>query len=94
MAQRNPQRRTRALYFLGLCFKQKQQYDIALEQMEKAASELTLMDDTKKDIVYEMGLLLELMGQNAKAVERFKEIYGVDIRFKDVAQRIEKSYKR
>ena len=94
MAQRNPQRRTRALYYLALCFKSKQQYDIALEQLEKAASELSLMDDTKKDIVYEMGLLHEAMGQNAKAVERFKEIYGTDIRYKDVAQRIEKAYQR
>lgn len=94
LAQRNPQRRTRALYYLALCFKSKQQYDIALEQLEKAASELSLMDDTKKDIVYEMGLLHEAMGQNTKAVERFKEIYGVDIRYKDVAQRIEKAYQR
>ena len=94
LAQRNPQRRTRALYYLALCFKSKQQYDIALEQLEKAASELSLMDDTKKDIVYEMGLLHDAMGQTAKAVERFKEIYGVDIRYKDVAQRIEKAYQR
>lgn len=94
LAQRNPQRRTRALYYLGLCFKQKGQYDIALEQLAKAAAELTLMDDVKKDIVYEMGLLHDLMGQTDKAVERFKEIYGVDIRYKDVAQRIEKAYKR
>lgn len=94
LAQRNPQRRTRALYYLALCFKSKKQYDIALEQLEKAASELSLMDDTKKDIVYEMGLLHDAMGQTAKAVERFKEIYGVDIRYKDVAQRIEKAYQR
>jgi tetratricopeptide (TPR) repeat protein len=94
LAQRNPQRRTRALYYLALCFKSKQQYDIALEQLEKAAEELSLMDDTKKDIVYEMGLLHDAMGQTAKAVERFKEIYAVDIRYKDVAERIEKAYKR
>ena len=47
-----------------------------------------------KDIVYEMGLLHDAMGQTAKAVERFKEIYAVDIRYKDVAQRIEQAYKR
>ena len=92
LAQRNPQRRTRALYYLALCFKSKKQYDIALEQLEKAAEELSLMDDTKKDIVYEMGLLHDAMGQTAKAVERFKEIYGVDIRYKDVAKRIEQAY--
>ena len=60
----------------------------------KATVVLSLMDDTKKDIVYEMGLLHEAMGQKDKAVERFKEIYGVDIRYKDVAQRIEKAYQR
>ena len=94
LAQRNPQRRTRALYYMALCFKSKQQFDIALEQLVKATEELSLMDDTKKDIVYEMGLLHEAMGQKDKAVERFKEIYGVDIRYKDVAQRIEKAYQR
>ena len=94
LAQRNPQRRTRALYYMALCFKSKQQFDIALEQLVKATEELSLMDDTKKDIVYEMGLLHEAMGQKDKAVERFKEIYGVDIRYKDVAQRIEQAYKR
>ena len=94
LAQRNPQRRTRALYYMALCFKSKHQYDIALEQLEKAAEELSMMDDTKMDIVYEMGLLHDAMGQTAKAVERFKEIYGVDIRYKDVAERIEKAYKR
>ncbi|MCX7009943.1 MAG: tetratricopeptide repeat protein, partial [Kiritimatiellaeota bacterium] len=94
LAQRNPQRRTRALYYLALCFKSKKQYDIALEQLEKASSELSLMDDTKKDIVYEMGLLHDAMGQSEKAIASFKEIYGVDIRYKDVAQRIAKAYQR
>ena len=92
LAQRNPQRRIRALYFLSLCFKQKQQYDIALEQLEKAASELHIMDDTKKDIYYEMGTLYELMGNPQKAAQHFKEIYSVDIRYKDVAAKIEKAY--
>jgi tetratricopeptide (TPR) repeat protein len=48
LAQRNPQRRIRTLYYLALCFKQKQQYDIAIEQLQKAASEMTVMDETKK----------------------------------------------
>ncbi|HQQ61776.1 MAG TPA: hypothetical protein PKU89_10620, partial [Kiritimatiellia bacterium] len=52
LAQRNPQRRTLALYYLALCFAQKGQDDIAFEQLQKAAAELTLMDDTKKDVVY------------------------------------------
>ncbi len=94
LAQRNPQRRTRALYYLALCFTQKGQYDIAFEQLQKAASELNIMDETKKDVVYEMGILSEKMGRAAEAVAFFKEIYAVDIKYRDIAQRIEASYQR
>ncbi|HEY8241337.1 MAG TPA: tetratricopeptide repeat protein, partial [Kiritimatiellia bacterium] len=54
LAAKNPQRRVRSLYYLALCFKAKQLYDLALEQLEKAASELPIMDDTKKDVLYEL----------------------------------------
>lgn len=92
LAQRNPQRRIRSLYYMALCFKQKSQYDIAMEQLQKAASELHIMDDTKKDVLYEMGAISELMGQAQQAAQFYKEIYSVDIRYKDVAQKIEKAY--
>jgi tetratricopeptide (TPR) repeat protein len=94
LAQRNPQRRTRALYYLALCFTQKGQPDIAFEQLQKAASELTLMDETKKDVVYQMGVLAEQMGRKAEAVAFFKEIYSVDIKYRDITQRIEASYQK
>ena len=94
LAQRNPQRRTRALYYLALCFREKGQPDIAFEQLQKAASELTLMDETKKDVVYEMGVLAEQMGRQAEAVAFFKEIYSVDIKYRDIAKRIESSYQK
>ena len=94
LSSRNPQRRIRSLYYMGLCFKQKNQYDIALEQFQKAVSELSVMDDNKKDLLYEMGTTCDLMGDIDKAVNYFKEIYAVDIRFKDVADKIDKAYKK
>lgn len=94
LAQRNPQRRTRALYYLALCFREKGQSDIAFEQLQKAASELTLMDETKKDVVYVMGVLAEEMGRKDEAIAFFKEIYSVDIKYRDIAQRIESSYQK
>ena len=94
LAQRNPQRRTLALYHLALCFTQKGQFDIAFEQLQKAAAELTLMDNVKKDVVYEMGILAEQMGRKADAITYFKEIYSVDIKYRDIAQRIEASYQK
>ncbi len=94
LAQRNPQRRTRALYYLALCFTEKGQFDIAFEQLQKAASELTLMDETKKDVIYQMGLLAEKMGRTDEAIAFFKEIYGVDIKYRDISQRIEAAYQK
>ena len=91
-SQRNAQRRILSLYYLALCFEQKGQLDIALEQLQKAASELPMMDDTKKDILYEMGGLSEKMGNTADAIEHYKQIYAVDIGYKDIATRIEASY--
>lgn len=94
LAQRNPQRRTRALYYLAKCFTEKGQFDIAFEQLQKAVSELTLMDDTKKDVVYEMGSLAEKMGRKDEALAFYKEIYAVDIKYRDVTEKIEAAYKR
>ena len=94
LAQRNPQRRTRALYYLALCFTQKGQLDIAFEQLQKAASELTLMDETKKDVVYQMGLLADQMGRPDEALAFFKEIYSVDIKYRDISERIETAYQK
>ncbi len=92
-SQRNPQRRIRSLYYLARCFEQKGQFDIAAEQLEKAASELSILDNTKKDILYELGVVYDQMGERMKAVELWKQIYSVDISYRDVAERIEKSYK-
>ncbi len=91
-AQRNPQKRNRAQYYMAMCFKEKEQYDIALEQLEKAASEMAVLDDTKKDILYELGIICEAMDDKPRAAKYFKEIYSVDISYRDVAEKIEKSY--
>ena len=92
-SQRNAQRRIQSLFYIGLCFKEKQQYDLASEQLQKAVSELPVMDDTKKEIVYELGLLYELMGRTDNAMELFKQIYQMDIGYRDVAAKVEQGYK-
>ena len=94
LSTRNPQRRIRSLYYLALCFKAKGQMDLASEQLEKAAAELNVMDETKKDVLYELGNLNEAMGNNDKAATFYKEIYSVDISYRDVSKKIEKFYKK
>lgn len=94
LAARNPQRRIRALWYLARCFGEKGQYDIASEQLEKAAAELMVMDDTKKDVLYELGTVNERMNRPEKAIEYYKEIYSSDIGYRDVAKKIEGFYKK
>ena len=93
-AQRNPQRRIDALYLMGSCFKTKGQFDIAAAQLAKAAEELPSMDDKKISILYELGEVLEAQGKLEAAMDYYKQIYSVDIGYRDVASKIEAGYKR
>ena len=94
LSQRSPRWHVRSLYYLGLCFKAKQQYDMAYQQLEKAAAELPSMDGTKKDIVYELGLIREFLEDPEGALEFFKQVYQADIGYRDVARRVEQAYRR
>ncbi len=91
-AQRHPQRRVSAMYHLGLCFRSKNQFDMALEQLQKASAELPVMDEEKKDVLFDLGKTLEQVGRLPEAMECFKQIYQVDIGYKDVATRVEQGY--
>ena len=91
-SQRSPKHRTQSLLHLAMCFKEKKQYDMAVQQLETAGSEIVLMDQTKKEILYQLGETHELMDSREKALECFKQIYSVDIGYKDVADKVEKGY--
>jgi tetratricopeptide (TPR) repeat protein len=92
-SQKSPKDRTNSLYHLGLCFRDKEQYDMAIQQLELASSEIVTMDRTKKDILYELGCLSELMDNAGQALTYFKEVYQVDIGFRDVAHKVEEQYR-
>ncbi|MFT5239849.1 MAG: tetratricopeptide (TPR) repeat protein [Candidatus Promineifilaceae bacterium] len=88
-AQRSPKHRTRALYHLSICFKKKKQYDMAAEQLQTALSEMPIMNENKKDVLYELGQVHELIGNEDVALSFYKQIYQVEIGYKDVAERVE-----
>ncbi len=92
LAQRNPQKRLLAIVYLGRCFHEKGQDDMAIEQFEKAISEMPVMDKVKMDTLYHMGITYESIGNMEKAMDCFKQIYSADIAFRDVSQRIDKFY--
>lgn len=93
-AQKGPQVRIASLVGLGRCFKAKKLFDLAVAQLTTAKGELTQMDDQKKDVIYELGSCLELMGKGDAAIAEFKVIYSEDIGFRDVADKINAFYSK
>jgi tetratricopeptide (TPR) repeat protein len=91
-ARQNPNLRTKALYMLGMCFASKNMNDLAVGALGDAAKEISVMDNTKKDILYSLAMLHEKMGRKEDYLEALKEIYNQDYGYKDVAKRVEASY--
>lgn len=91
-ARQNPNARLKAMNMLGQCYTEKGMLDLAVKQFKDAAGEILAMDNTKKEILYKLGLVFERMGKKDEALNCFKEIYEVDYGYQDVAQRVESSY--
>ena len=93
MSQRSPKERVESLFYLAKCFAQKGQRDMAVMQLETANEQLTIMDDLKKKIVFELGCLAEEAKDYEKAYSYYKDVYAADIGFQDISARMERIYK-
>jgi tetratricopeptide (TPR) repeat protein len=93
-ARQNPHARLKAMNVLGCCYGELGMLDLAMKQLEDASREISSMDATKKEIVYNLGLVYERMGDSEKALACMKQIYEVDYGYRDVARRVESSYER
>jgi tetratricopeptide (TPR) repeat protein len=91
-ARSNPNTRTRALNLLGRCYSERNMLDLAAKTFTDVAAEIPGMDGTKKDILYNLGIVYERMGDKAKSLDCMKQIYEVDYGYLDVAERVESSY--
>ena len=77
---------------LGRTFRAKGMFDLSIKQLSDALADLVAMDATKKEVLYEKGLIHSEMGQHDQALDCFKQIYEVDYGYRDVAHRVEASY--
>ena len=93
-ARQNPHARLKAMNLLGCCYNELEMLDLAMKQLEEASKEILSMDAMKKEIVYNLGLVYERMGEGEKSLACMKQIYEVDYGYRDVAQRVESSYEQ
>ncbi len=94
IARRNPKLRLDAMTALGAAFQAKGLHDLAVQQLESVKEELPVFDDAKKEVVYRLASCFEAMGRGDRALEEYKLIYSADIRFRDVAAKIDGYYSR
>ncbi len=92
ISQRSPSLRIKSLVLLARCFMAKDLFDLALEQLQRAAESLNVMDDFKKEVLYLLGQCFERLERDLEAIEEYKAIYANDIGYKDVAQKIDIFY--
>lgn len=91
-ARTNPNLRNRALMMLGKCFEKKNMNDLAINAFNDATKEMAIMDNAKKELLYELAMVYEKVGKRDEYLEALKEIYNFDYGYKDVAKRVESSY--
>lgn len=92
-AQRNPHLSRKAQLYMGKCLSAKGLYEMAIEQFDHVLADKDKVSARDfKDALYETGLAAEKKGDEAGAMKRFKELFSIDVNFRDVSQRLEKFY--
>lgn len=88
-SRNHPKVRHEALHHLSLCYKEKGIFDIAAETLREPIADMPLMNEQKKVMLYDLGLIYEQMDRDDDAKDCFKQIYMIDYEYRDVADRIE-----
>jgi|SRR5579862_788536 len=88
----NPNKKIASMNYLAQCFAKRKMFDLAAKTFQEAIKDKPVFDEEKKDLVYNLGSVLEAMEKKEEAIEQFKLIYEVDIGYRDVAAKIDKYY--
>jgi tetratricopeptide (TPR) repeat protein len=91
-ARDNPHKRIAAMGYLAQCFAKRKMFDLAADNLQEAIKEKLVFDEEKKDLLYQLGSVLESMNKKAEAIEQFKLIYKVDASYRDVEARVDAYY--
>jgi tetratricopeptide (TPR) repeat protein len=91
-SQSNPNKKIPSMNYLAQCFAKRKMFDLAAKNLQSAIKEKPVFDEEKKDLIYNLGTVLESMGKKDEAIEQFKLIYETDIGYRDVAKKVDDYY--
>jgi hypothetical protein len=60
--------------------------------LQNAIKEKQVFDEEKKDLIYNLGCVLDAMNKRSEALEQFLQIYETDISYRDVAAKVDSHY--
>lgn len=78
-----------AYNMLGLCFEQMGMGNLAINQFKKGLASSGYPDEAYQDLRYNLGLLHEKRGMLKEALSIYQEAFAVDIKYRDISQRIQ-----
>ncbi|MCA9792492.1 MAG: tetratricopeptide repeat protein [Candidatus Eremiobacteraeota bacterium] len=89
VASQDPSRLLGAYNHLAQCFRQQGYLELAVKQFQKALDQPGYRDEELLELRFNLACALEDMGRHKAALAAFQECYVIDIRYREVAQRIE-----
>jgi tetratricopeptide (TPR) repeat protein len=73
---------------LGVCFKRKEMPTVAVMWFDRGLKIPNRLEDEYQALRYEIGICYEEMGEIDKAIEVFTEVYGIDVNYRKVGEKI------
>jgi len=77
-----------AANMLGLCYKEKEQWDEAVQSFQKALRMQGIPREKILQVKYELGLILKQQGKKEEALRLLREISTVDTKFREAKKEI------
>jgi tetratricopeptide (TPR) repeat protein len=94
LSQKSAQYRIRALAFMGKCTMHKGLLEMAIEQFKAALEGFEKTDPMRKECLYDIACSYEKLNQHDPALNAFRELYAIDVNFKDTSAKLERYYKK
>ncbi|MFM8470366.1 MAG: tetratricopeptide repeat protein [Limisphaerales bacterium] len=91
-AENNPHKRVQAMLYSARCMAARNMNDMAARKLQNALKEKQGFDDERKELLYTLGVVLEKMGKAEDSIQQFMAIYEVDMKFRDVEDRVNRHY--
>jgi tetratricopeptide (TPR) repeat protein len=81
---------TQCCHMLGVCFERKDLHKVAIMWFQRGLRIQGRPEDEYQALRYEIGVCYEALGETDKAIDALMEVYGVDLNYREVGEKLER----